>query len=130
MSAEYVDITPELLGKPDPDQQWIERELDRINPWRHEQGADGADTAALRQLVLELRDKGRSDAQPDNGGPAFPTPRYERGDMYSLGMTLRDYFAAHAPEPPAAWRGGDRKLADVIAWPYWYADAVMKARVA
>jgi len=32
----------------------------------------------------------------DNGGPAFPTPRYERGDMYSLGMTLRDYFAAKA----------------------------------
>lgn len=33
----------------------------------------------------------------NDGGPAFPTPRYERGDMYSLGMTLRDYFAAHAP---------------------------------
>ena len=30
----------------------------------------------------------------NTGGPAFPTPRYERGDMYSLGMTLRDYFAA------------------------------------
>ena len=34
----------------------------------------------------------------DTGGPAFPTPRYERGDMYSLGMTLRDYFAIHATE--------------------------------
>jgi len=32
----------------------------------------------------------------NTGGPAFPTPRYERGDMYSLGMTLRDYFAAKA----------------------------------
>lgn len=29
----------------------------------------------------------------ETGGPAFPSPRYERGDMYSLGMTLRDYFA-------------------------------------
>ena len=33
----------------------------------------------------------------NTGGPAFPTPRYERNDMYSLGMTLHDYFAAHAP---------------------------------
>lgn len=136
MSAEYVDIAPEMFGKPDPDQQWIERELDRINPWRHEQGADGADTAALRQLVLELRDKGRSDAQPDNSGPAFPAfevRTHDTGDLVenaSQGMTLRDYFAAHAPEPPAAWRGGDRKLKDVIAWPYWYADAVLKARAA
>lgn len=32
----------------------------------------------------------------NKGGPAFPTPRYERGDIYSLGMDLRDYFAAHA----------------------------------
>ena len=31
----------------------------------------------------------------DTGGPAFPTPRYARGDRYSLGMTLRDYFAVH-----------------------------------
>lgn len=52
---EYVDIPPELMGKPDPDHQWIEAQLDRINPWRHEQGHDGADTAALRKLVLELR---------------------------------------------------------------------------
>jgi len=32
----------------------------------------------------------------NTGGPAFPVPRYERGDMYSLGITLRDYFAAKA----------------------------------
>ena len=55
MNAEYVDITPELLGKADPDQQWIERELNRIDPWRGEQGHDGADTRAMRLLVLELR---------------------------------------------------------------------------
>jgi hypothetical protein len=52
---EYVDISPELMGQADPDQQWIERQLDRIAPWRGEQGHDGADTAALRKLVLELR---------------------------------------------------------------------------
>ena len=32
----------------------------------------------------------------DDGGPAFPTPRYARGDMYSTGMSLRDYFAGQA----------------------------------
>lgn len=60
----------------------------------------------------------------NTGGPAFPTPRYERGDMYSLGMTLRDYFAAkamqgHCPSIPpehAARRA------------YEYADAMLKAR--
>jgi hypothetical protein len=55
MKDEYVDIPPELMEKAGPDQQWIERELDRIDPWRGEQGHDGADTAALRLLVLELR---------------------------------------------------------------------------
>ena len=62
----------------------------------------------------------------NTGGPAFPTPRYERGDMYSLGMTLRDYFAAeamqgHCPSIPpehAAKRA------------YEYADAMLKAREA
>lgn len=127
MDNQYVDITPELLGKPDPDQQWIERELDRINPWRHEQGADGADTAALRQLVLELRDKGRSDAQPDNGGPAFPTPRYERGDMYSLGMTLRDYFAAKAMQGfQEQWVYDNSD--EIASKAYAMADAMLKAR--
>lgn len=136
MSAEYVDIPPEMMRKPDPDQQWIERELDRINPWRHEQGHDGADARALRQLVLELRDKQSREAQPDNGGPAFPAfevRTHDTGDLVenaSQGMTLRDYFAAHAPEAPKEWRGGDRRLSDVLAWRWWYADAMLKARVA
>lgn len=34
----------------------------------------------------------------NDGGQAFPTPRYERGDMYSLGMSLRDAFALAALE--------------------------------
>jgi hypothetical protein len=38
----------------------------------------------------------------DDGGPAFPTPRYERGDVYSLGMTLRDYMATHSTQPGCA----------------------------
>lgn len=61
----------------------------------------------------------------DTGGPAFPQQDDATG---SAGMTLRDYFAAHAPEPPAEWRGGDRRLLDVIVWRYWYADAMLKER--
>ena len=35
----------------------------------------------------------------NTGGPAFPTPRYERGDMYSLGMTMRQYAAIKLKVP-------------------------------
>ena len=73
----------------------------------------------------------------NTGGPAFPTPRYERGDMYSLGMTLRDYFAAKAlqglladPEPLDLW-DGDKTIADTYAREaYVYADAMLRAREA
>ena len=74
----------------------------------------------------------------NTGGPAFPTPRYERGDMYSLGMTLRDYFAAKAMQgliarestgafnfeacPNDPWR--------VALWAYDVADQMLKAREA
>lgn len=44
------------------------------------------------------------------------------------GMTLLDYFAAHAPEPPPAWRAGSRSVDDVIAWRWRYADTMLKAR--
>jgi hypothetical protein len=68
----------------------------------------------------------------NTGGPAFPTPRYERGDMYSLGMTLRDYFAAKAMQgifasgnlPKSAQ---DDELASVA---YTMADSMLKAREA
>ena len=103
MKDQYVDIPADLIGKPDPDHQWIEKELNRINPWRHEQGADGAETAALRKLVLELRSK-LATTQPETGGPVFPGPDDYGVDgrpMYSqnmhMGITVRDYFAAHSP---------------------------------
>ena len=69
----------------------------------------------------------------NTGGPAFPVLIDRRHDPdfdYEVGMTLRDYFAAKAPEPPASWRGGDRSLPDLIAWRWWYADAMLKAREA
>ena len=63
----------------------------------------------------------------DTGGPAFPTPRYERGDMYSLGMTLRDYFAAKAMASVIA-RGDDTNRPGMAEWSYAMADAMLKAR--
>jgi hypothetical protein len=63
----------------------------------------------------------------NTGGPAFPTPRYERGDMYSLGMTLRDYFAAKAMQ---ALTSADLMTPHeyVANDAYAYADAMLKAR--
>lgn len=46
MQNQYVHIPPDLMGTPDPDQQWINAQLDRIAPWRDEQGHDGAEAAA------------------------------------------------------------------------------------
>lgn len=62
----------------------------------------------------------------NTGGPAFPTPRYERGDMYSLGMTLRDYFAAKAMQ----MMRGDLSTDWTAERAYEMADAMLKAREA
>lgn len=78
----------------------------------------------------------------DTGGPAFPgdtATGYVQIDVSGIshavtephqGMTLRDYFAAHAPEPPESWHGGARKIADLIAWRWSYADYMLKEREA
>lgn len=54
-------ITPEqtkALIKPASEaDQWLQRELDRINPWRHEQGHEWGNVQALITLVFELRAK-------------------------------------------------------------------------
>ncbi len=60
------------------------------------------------------------------GGPAFPTPRYERGDMYSLGMTLRDYFAAKAMQGVVHRSVVDESMC--AKWAYEMADAMLRAR--
>lgn len=67
----------------------------------------------------------------NTGGPAFPTPRYERGDMYSLGMTLRDYFAAKWLQGFMANPALDDLTPDLAACKaYQIADAMLKARQA
>ena len=69
----------------------------------------------------------------ETGGPAFPDPQENwRGEK---GMTLRDYFAAHAPECPKewlsrysvekGWHGEAKARAD---WCFEYANEMLKAR--
>lgn len=63
----------------------------------------------------------------NDGGPAFPTPRYERGEMYSLGMTLRDYFAAKAMQGMLTRPGSVNPAQDAV-FAYHVADAMLEAR--
>jgi hypothetical protein len=60
------------------------------------------------------------------GGPAFPCE--QQTNWTNPGMTMRDYFAAHAPEPPASWCGGCQTLQETIDWRWIYANAMLKAR--
>lgn len=41
--------------------------------------------------------------QIKDGGPAFPVSLPGWGDNGASGMTLRDYFIAHAPAEPQPW---------------------------
>lgn len=75
--------------------------------------------------------------QPADGGPAFPS--VDLGADVQPGMSLRDYFAAHAPAVPewfspdiphqpgtgidATW--GKLRL---FQWPYVWADAQLVQR--
>lgn len=78
-------------------------------------------------------------ATPD-GGPAFPRihsvadandPAFKLG---CHGMSLRDYFAAHAPAPPEDWLSRDRPslkyepILRELAWRWAYADAMVAKR--
>lgn len=87
--------------------------------------------------------------QTDDGGPAFPST----GQLDINGMSLRDYFAAHAPDMPrwfirkclglpksatiAEWNKHDRRVLDddamdqetaMMEWRWYYADAMLRAR--
>jgi hypothetical protein len=89
----------------------------------------------LNELPTNTLFKGATMSNTNTGGPAFPTPRYERGDMYSLGMTLRDYFAAKAMQAIISCRGEKQlmnaDIADNIAFmSYCVSDAMLKAREA
>lgn len=60
-------------------------------------------------------------AQIKDGGPAYPTFR----EHDEIGMSLRDYFAAHAPGAVQTM-----EISDNAQWRYEYADAMLKAREA
>lgn len=68
-------------------------------------------------------------AETKDGGPAFP--RDERFLGHN-GMSLRDWFAAHAPEMPSKWYGlrpaGEPVMASMAAWRFAFADAMLAAR--
>ena len=68
----------------------------------------------------------------DTSSPAFPsTLQYFPEDTFSQeseGMSLRDYFAAHAPNPPENWRKNPDNLFRQTEWRWYYADAMLKTR--
>lgn len=88
----------------------------------------------------------------NDGGPAFPTTAGQV--VYSHGMTLRDWFAVHAPEMPDRWREAEAlqeyppgwksgmtasdwsrlwtefHLDRIVTWQLAYADAMIAAREA
>lgn len=64
-----------------------------------------------------------------DGGPAFPRV----GEWEEPGMSLRDYFAAHAPPMTDEWWEDSAEeeshwVEAQAAWNYAYADAMLKAR--
>lgn len=62
-----------------------------------------------------------------DGGPAFPSAvPIVLGAREVDGLSRREYFAAHAPPPPAWLEGRRHYNADTAAdWACQYADALM-----
>ena len=71
---------------------------------------------------------------PADGGPAFPATQYVSGISptgHSVGMTLRDYFAARVMNGLLANAEEGNSLVDknrLAQWSYEMADAMLKAR--
>ena len=59
---------------------------------------------------------------------AFPWPKDQSQHLFSLGVNLRDYFAAAALEK--ASRGSDRSADEIAKRAFYIADAMLKAREA
>jgi hypothetical protein len=67
----------------------------------------------------------------NDGGPAFPVEVYDFDKdefVNERGMTLRDYFAAHAPNCPESFKPRKGDLWNIATWRYMYADIMIKAR--
>jgi hypothetical protein len=65
-----------------------------------------------------------------DGGPAFPQERtLECGSIEECeGLSMRDYFAAHAPNCPESFKPRKGDLWNIAIWRYMYADTMIKAR--
>ena len=61
---------------------------------------------------------------------AHADPRYEGRIAGQRGMTLRDYFAAHALQGAMQKHPTDRGSKSIAEYAYWIADAMMEARAA
>lgn len=65
----------------------------------------------------------------DTGGPAFPNHPEMPIDAPGEGMTLRDYFAAHAVQGFLTnGHSATAPLEIIAAWSYEMADAMLRAR--
>lgn len=72
----------------------------------------------------------------NTGGPAFPQARfnYFQGEWrctFDLGMSLRDYLAAHAPSMPPGFMNETPETSyekRFFKWRWYYADQMLKAR--
>ena len=68
----------------------------------------------------------------NHGGLAFPCPGNPDSMPKESGMTMREYFAAHAPPMSEQWAeeliGDGHHCFDAeAAWRWTYADAMIKA---
>jgi hypothetical protein len=72
-----------------------------------------------------------------DGGPAFSLPAHKvrlgegRQTLHvaaNNGMSLRDYFAAHAPDPPYYWTHSVEHEDQFYIWRWHYADAMIAER--
>lgn len=61
---------------------------------------------------------------------AHADPLYEGRIAGHPGMTLRDYFAAHALQGAMQKHPTDRGSKSIAEYAYWIADAMMEARAA
>lgn len=83
---------------------------------------------------------------PNSGGPAFPVLQTDDTVCLNYGMSLRHYFAAHAPEVPVMFEyrrtqqvvdkgAGEKRmemvcesdLARIVRWRVQYADQMLAA---
>jgi hypothetical protein len=83
-----------------------------------------------------MNDQHSTPSRAHTGGPAFPIPDGEEylGEDDTTGMSLRDYFAAHAVGGVLAlgvpsWSTSEQNTDDIIADRcYRLADAMLRAR--